>query len=835
MEKWMKFCSDFRVKLICVILFIAGVAAAVGSLQWFLNYMYDTGQGEEAIFENYKQSYTETNGFQKELVSEAGEAIQGIKARELFETDGKYDGDKAVDVKQYSEKHTIDGSADCGLSYTLDDFLQLGRDVYNDVEYDYNTIYVCKKNKADKKGNLYAYLTEDEWKELLGSNDFNDDLDDYEYSTEPVYNEDGSIVYASCWPFSVPKRILETPAREGGWLEIFNTNPELNGLMSDYIEMLISSAESLYSEYSAYQQKNTYEDTEKTNLRYILYNKSTKKLYSNNPDWQDAGQYEAYLNEVQAQEIYLYNDGNDWEDTLTDAAGVYSYVDDLDNLDDISDWEIGITVDTTFAADDVFADQARSYTQSASAAESYRAVLAISIFVILVCAILLGFGFWGTDGRTVRLFIFDRLKTELAAVIVAGVWGIFFGIGVWMIEEYTELLGSYMFWGAMISIPSAVLFLIGYGSLIKRIRTHTLWKNSICYMIWKWCAKLFGKLAGFLKDAYHNIHLIWKYVLGMLAVIFLHWLAMAADSGFFVFIALISEIVVFTMVIRKTINRQKIIEGLRAIVSGRLEQKIDTVKMKGAEKEAAELLNHVEDGLEEAIQKQMKSERMKTELITNVSHDIKTPLTSIINYVDLLKRETAEIGKADPDKVTEYLEVLDQKSQRLKILTEDVVEASRISSGNIVLENTKIDLVETLIQIEGEYSEKLSESNLKFVKTMPEPPVTIFADGRRVWRVFGNLYQNVAKYAMPNTRVYVSLEKEDGKAVFTMKNISEASLNIDADELTERFIRGDESRTTEGSGLGLSIAKSLTETMNGKFDIYLDGDLFKVIVVFPLC
>lgn len=833
----MKLCRDFRVRLVCVILFIAAVVATVGSLQWFINYMYDTGQGVDVVFENYKHGYTETNGFQKEFVSEAGEVIQGIKAKELFETDGKYDGNKIVDPKQYSEKNTIDGSTDCGISYTLDDFLQLGENLYN--EGSYKTIYVCKKKKVDKKGNLYAYLTEDEFEELLDSSDFNNSLEDYEYNTEAVYNEEGSMVYSSCWPFSISKSILETPVQEGSWLEVFNTNPELNGLMSDYVDMIDPSAQALSSIYSMYQQRNTYEDARKTNLRYILYNKSSKKLYSNNPDWQDSEQYKTYLNELQTQQIYLYKDGNGWEDNLTDTVEGHSYLRDLyyneEGLYDTSDWETGFTVDTTFAADDVFANQAISYTQYASDAESFRAVLAISILVVLVCVILLTFGFWESDGKTVRLFTFDKLKTEIAAVIIVGVWGIFFGTGVAMIANFTELLESYIFWGAMLSIPSAVFFLIGYGSLIKRLRAHTLWKNSICCIIWKWCRKFLSKLGGFLQDAYHNFNLIWKYSLGMLAVIFLHWLAMADDSGLFIFIAVITEGVVFIMGIRDMINRQKIIEGLRAIVSGKLEQKIDTTKMKGTQKEAAELLNHVEDGLEEAFQKQIKSERMKTELITNVSHDIKTPLTSIINYVDLLKRETAEIGKADQNKVTEYLEVLDQKSQRLKILTEDVVEASKISSGNIVLENTKLDLVETLIQIEGEYSEKFSESDLSLVKRMPDPPVTIFADGRRVWRVFGNLYQNVAKYAMPNTRVYVSLAKENGKAVFTMKNISEAPLNIDADELTERFIRGDESRTTEGSGLGLSIAKSLTETMNGKFDIYLDGDLFKVIVVFPLC
>ena len=214
-------------------------------------------------------------------------------------------------------------------------------------------------------------------------------------------------------------------------------------------------------------------------------------------------------------------------------------------------------------------------------------------------------------------------------------------------------------------------------------------------------------------------------------------------------------------------------------------------------------------------------------MITNVSHDIKTPLTSIINYVDLLKRE-----KLDNQRAQSYIAVLESKSQRLKQLAEDLVEASRISSGNIELEMERINLVELVHQTEGEFAERFEARGLQVISNLPRESVVILADGRRIWRVLENLYNNVAKYAMEHTRVYVDMQADGAQVLFSIKNISENALNIPAEELTERFIRGDISRSTEGSGLGLSIAKNLMTMMGGSFRIYLDGDLFKVMIGF---
>ena len=233
-------------------------------------------------------------------------------------------------------------------------------------------------------------------------------------------------------------------------------------------------------------------------------------------------------------------------------------------------------------------------------------------------------------------------------------------------------------------------------------------------------------------------------------------------------------------------------------------------------------------GLSNAVEENLKSERLKTELITNVSHDIKTPLTSIINYVNLIKMENIQ-----NEKIENYVDILEKKSMRLKQLTEDLMEVSKISSGNIELDMQQINMVELIYQTGGEFNEIFEEKGLTIITRLPKEPVMIFADGSRLWRVVQNLYNNAAKYALKDTRVYVELKVEEGWAEFSMKDISEQELETAPDDLSERFVRGDESRGTEGSGLGLSIARSLTNLMGGTFEIHLDGDLFTVSIVFP--
>ena len=240
-------------------------------------------------------------------------------------------------------------------------------------------------------------------------------------------------------------------------------------------------------------------------------------------------------------------------------------------------------------------------------------------------------------------------------------------------------------------------------------------------------------------------------------------------------------------------------------------------------------LSQINSGLSIAVEQRMKSERMKTELITNVSHDIKTPLTSIINYADL-------IGKVETDNTTikEYADVLHRQSEKLKRLIDDLIEASKASTGNIELNMERCDLNVIIPQITGEYNDRLNEMGLSLITKVPEEPVLIMADGRRLWRVFDNLMGNILKYSLPGTRVYITMVRQNGEAIIVFKNTSRDPIDLTPEELTERFVRGDESRNTEGNGLGLSIAKSLVELQGGAISLYADGDLFKVILRFPL-
>ncbi len=283
----------------------------------------------------------------------------------------------------------------------------------------------------------------------------------------------------------------------------------------------------------------------------------------------------------------------------------------------------------------------------------------------------------------------------------------------------------------------------------------------------------------------------------------------------------------FVSIIRVIVALKKIKDALKEIYNGNTDIHLDEKKFKGELKQVAMYINDIAGGLSNAVSEQLKSERLKTELITNVSHDIKTPLTSIINYIDLLKKE-----EITDDKAKEYLAILDNKSQRLKKLTEDLVEASKASSGNIKLSQEKLEINELIKQISGEFEDKFKTRKLEEIITFSEEPVYIYADNRYMYRILENMYSNVSKYAMESTRVYTDIIDNADSVVIQIKNISKEKLNITADELMQRFVRGDTSRNTEGSGLGLSIATSLTELQGGKFQIYLDGDLFKVTIEF---
>ena len=368
---------------------------------------------------------------------------------------------------------------------------------------------------------------------------------------------------------------------------------------------------------------------------------------------------------------------------------------------------------------------------------------------------------------------------------------------------------------SLFAIVYALIMCI-FATIVKKIKSHTLWNSSLIYRFFKWLKNIIQSI---LSDLNTNAKIIAVF-LGIILIS----LILASMN---ILLLLIFWIFVLYMIIKKTNELIKIRDALKDIYNGQTDKRLNVDEFKGELKEVATYINDIQNGFSNAVNESIKSERMKTELITNVSHDIKTPLTSIINYVDLLKAEEIESEKAK-----EYIGILDSKSQRLKKLIEDLVEASKASSGNLKLNMERINLVELIKQTTGEFEDKFNEKNLKVEINTSEENIYIEADNRYMYRVIENLFSNISKYALEGSRVYIDVTKKENEAKIEIKNISKDKLNITAEELMQRFVRGDKSRTTEGSGLGLSISKSLTELQHGTFNIIIDGDLFKVEIVF---
>ena len=436
------------------------------------------------------------------------------------------------------------------------------------------------------------------------------------------------------------------------------------------------------------------------------------------------------------------------------------------------------------------------------------------ILVFGVISVIAGIGRSGKNNK-INLNWYDKVPLEIVTILYF--LGILLNVAIVADLSYSGILYS-----IIICIIDFILFyifsIITLETIVKRIKTKTLLKSTIIYFI---CHEI--------KKAYVNRKVTTKVILLFLAfsIILFTLVALAMDSAFFVLILIGYLFAVLWFLIQAAIKFNKVREAVKSIYEGNTNIRLNETEMKGVLKELTIYINDIAGGLSNAINQSLKSERLKTELITNVSHDIKTPLTSIINYVDLLKKE-----KMPNEKCTEYLMILENKSQRLKKLTEDLIEASKASSGNIKLNIERINVNELVKQISGEFEDRFKAKGLEEILTLPEEEIFINADGRYMYRVLENIYSNAAKYALENTRVYMDIIPKQKTVVIQMKNVSKEKLNISVDELMQRFVRGEASRNTEGSGLGLSIANSLTELQGGKFHIYLDGDLFKVTIRF---
>ena len=447
----------------------------------------------------------------------------------------------------------------------------------------------------------------------------------------------------------------------------------------------------------------------------------------------------------------------------------------------------------------------------------FLTVLFAVLTLFCFCFLMASCGHWqGRDG--IHLTWLDRIPADVWLIVLLCL----FCMG-W--EAFYYEWGRIFFCAAL--TPLLLLFLCVFSAQCKAgtVLRGTLIARFI-RLVWR-IMKATGR--GLYRIA-KGLPLMWKTALVTLALVFIEFILFIQDYyGTRAAPFLLLKLLELLAILYIALSLRTLQKGGEAMADGDFSQNIDTRLLIGDFKRYGQRMNDLRSGIEQAVQEQTKAERMKTELITNVSHDIKTPLTSIVNYVDLLQKEDVQSEAA-----REYIAVLDRQSRRLKKLTEDLVEASKASSGALNVELQPTDVNVLLSQIEGEYQERLAACHLTLVTQPPAPGTMIQADSRLLSRVMDNLVSNVCKYALENTRVYVTAAVRDGQAVISFKNVSRDELNISPDELMERFVRGDASRHSEGSGLGLSIARSLVQLQGGTFALSTDADLFRADIVFPL-
>lgn len=847
-RKWYK--SNLT-KIILVLLAHIMMVVLIAGFMWVLAY---PALRQEIFAGSPAKEYKDTVNFSAQMQEYSRNVATGISTKNLLETDGKYNPDKIINIVDYTGNES-DGQTT--LSYRLGDLIDWYKKICEN-EPEREQIVVCKK--AD---GTYYYYKLSEFQEQIRSGELsfvqtneeqgitsNKILGELEYGGSSadtfrgIQDAEGKILYSDCWMYDGVKLDESyAPVEAESIIALANETAEWNGRLSEAYETLDSAIYMIGHKYENYEYVNTNIEEGDTNFFYIYVDTKNGRIYTNKKEYSSYENLEKSLNDITSLGKYVIVAPKlaDFESNMMVDASLWR--------DEIiysgpgkEDFLFAAAVDTNYPIQDSF------YTENALYEKYGGSVRQIGMFCLLAAVLFLVCIVWlavvaGRNGKDDGLHLnwFDRWKTELAAAIVIAVW-----VGVCVVINSIRLgvnyegerVGSYftssltyvensipvIICGCVVGAFTCAMFLTGFLSLVRRIKAGTVWKNSILRMLCK-----------FVKLVFDNLNSVWRTLLLFGGYMFIQLLFVISCanrsygvSSFVLLLMLLADIAAFIWLIYVAIGKKRIKEGIEKVAGGEVDYKIPVEGLRGTQRQIAEEINAIGEGLEAALEKSMRSERLKTDLITNVSHDIKTPLTSIINYVELLKQENFE----DP-KIRRYIEILEQKSQRLKTLTEDVVEASKVSSGNITLEYMNINLVEMIQQTSGEFQEKFEKRGLKEVLNLSESEAFIYVDGRRTWRILENVYNNAAKYAMEGTRIYADLTADEQKVIFSLKNVSEQPLNISADELTERFIRGDISRSTEGSGLGLSIAKTLTEMQGGKFELYLDGDLFKVTITFP--
>lgn len=872
MNKWYR---KTGVKAIVLIVAILSGAMLITNLLSLMNLAGSTDL--PSLWTMSQQPFEESQEFNYMVENYMDDVLTQIRLENLFETDGMMNRNKEIDVMEYSKNDTANGENVSGIAYSLEELINWGED-FDSAEsdnYAKNSVIVCQK----PEGTYEYYYTSDFMTRVESGvfdiimqdgsdvDGFLQELQNGKYTSSGFYNFDivdmeGNILYTDCWNFG--SALIEKYAPQGAenLLQVVNNSPRLNGKLSVIYDDLAYTLGNIYSDYQNYQMGFEHLEEGNTNFTYIYANNDTKKVVTNKTSYENYAELEKnvqnLISEKDVKYMVIYPKLKDFNSNMN-----VSKSDKWEKLRSYSSekkWNsvFAVAVDTTYTIQDQFYQNKVAYDNNIPYFKGTTWLLVLSIILFLGATIWLTLEAGRTaEDEELHLNGFDHWKTEIAAVLIVLIWivGSYIGIHFWngniytMINDIPTYLkdgGTYFeyyyargmdvssaYMSASLYLPSLSIaelaeiyfygvftlgcFFMGYVSLIKRIKGRNLWKNSLLRVIVRFIYKI-----------YDNRKKTTKTVLLLCGFFLVQGIAVLFRNGVTMLLVLLADVGVFYVVLNGLLLKEKLKKGIEEIALGNMEYQIPLQGLRGENLKLAEMINGIANGFHMAVEEAMKNERLKTDLITNVSHDIKTPLTSIINYVAILKQSDI----ADP-KIQGYLDILEAKAQRLKTLTEDVVEASKVSSGNISLEYMDVDLVEMIQQTEGEMAEKFEARNLKMIVNLPAEPAVVHVDGRRMWRVLENIFGNAAKYAMPGTRVYADLKLEEDTVDLSLKNVSEHQLNISADELTERFIRGDLSRSYEGSGLGLSIAQSLTTMQGGTFNLYLDGDLFRVNIRFP--
>lgn len=723
--------------------------------------------------------YEQTDVFLSDVEQAVRSKIRCAQNEALFETDGEEDLTKQIDIRQYASGISDAANRNENTTYLISDLInfypQTGQlqNVIDEVNSSQNPSEATADNLASKASGLLTVL--------------------------PVSGKSlAETAKASSSPFT---KLVE------------------------YYTELCSASRDLYSRYQDYALEHESEGGEShvdapSNVRYFVENTTAKTSYTN---------MEA-VNCSQAKSII---------DSSDDLIWLFEGVRTMDIMVSASEHcmnqeATGRFIDATFAGanERVVIAVVRGYPAGDTIQADYHSyerreplaigslVIAVTVSAALVILFVLSMI---TAGRTDRSTLakagpFDELPTEIAGgicvIIALIVWYLFRAA-----QRQSFMSPRHYVWQTAGVISEYLVFLSAAASIARRLKRHTLWTNSVLYTVVQVSRSVLATRVSTRK-------LLTVYAVFIAANFILPNYFESAGGA----VVLVMDLALLLYLMREQVGKMSVREGLREISKGKLEYRIDESGLAGDSLEMAKAVNDMADGLQKAVDSMMKSEHLKTELITNVSHDLKTPLTSIISYVDLLKREDTDSAAA-----REYIAILDRKSQRLKALITDLIDASRISSGNISLDMQVLDLHQMVLMAEGEFEDRLEEKNLTCSFSLPHGELKVRADGQQLFRVLSNLFSNIVKYALPGSEVKIRLERQDGRAVVSFENESRDVLEKSGEELEERFVRGDLSRSSreEGSGLGLSIAKNLTELMEGSFEVVTSEHTFVAKMSFP--